>query len=333
MAQDNLIATAVGLINGKVRGSQPPHFCQKGLFVLLSLLMKMLAASIMYIAALACVSVGQPPQPDAKKSFPAASDTFQIPSHGSLMNAIFYIANGAGPHPVVLLLHGFPGNEKNLDLAQDMRRAGWDVLYFNYRGSWGTPGVFSFGHSIEDVTSAVTYLRQPENAKRLRLDPERIVLVGHSMGGFMAVDAGAADPSIMAIGLISAADMPGRVPVGGLSKEAEPAFVKQYAAQLADEGMAPLAGCTPEGLVRELIDNNAKWRFSANVDGLKTRPVFVISSDDGLAKMSDDFVAGLRKAGNTRVTAVHLATDHSYNDKRLELSAIVLKWLSTLGTK
>jgi pimeloyl-ACP methyl ester carboxylesterase len=46
-----------------------------------------------------------------------------------------YVASGTGPRPAVVLLHGFPGNERNLDLAQDMRRAGWDVLYLNYRGS------------------------------------------------------------------------------------------------------------------------------------------------------------------------------------------------------
>src|SRR4051812_45063848 len=79
----------------------------------------------------------------------ASMVTMQIPSHGSPMNGLVYVAAGAGPHPVVILLHGFPGNERNLDLAQDMRRAGWDVLFFNYRGSWGTPGDFSFSHSME----------------------------------------------------------------------------------------------------------------------------------------------------------------------------------------
>jgi pimeloyl-ACP methyl ester carboxylesterase len=294
--------------------------------------MKLIAASVLFIAALVTFSIGQTTSPAAKKLFPAASDTFQIPSHGSLLNALAYIADGPGPHPVVALLHGFPGNEKNLDLAQDMRRAGWDVLYFNYRGAWGTPGNFSFGNSIEDVASAVAYLRQPENAKRLRLDPKRVVLVGHSMGGFMAVDAGAADQSILGVALISAADMPGRIPQT-LSKADEPAFIKRYAAALAEEGMAPLAGCTPEGLVRELIDNNARWRFSANVDGLKTRPVFVITSDDGLAKMGDDFAASLQRAGDTHVTTAHFATDHSYNDKRIELSAALLKWLDSIVAK
>ncbi|MDO8912512.1 MAG: hypothetical protein Q8N10_08825 [Phenylobacterium sp.] len=32
------------------------------------------------------------------------------------------------------------GNEKNLDLAQAVRRAGWNAVTFNYRGSWGSPG-------------------------------------------------------------------------------------------------------------------------------------------------------------------------------------------------
>jgi uncharacterized protein len=53
--------------------------------------------------------------PPANQQHQAAMDAFQIPSHGAQLNALTYIATGAGPHPVVVLLHGFPGNEKNLD--------------------------------------------------------------------------------------------------------------------------------------------------------------------------------------------------------------------------
>jgi len=110
-----------------------------------------LAASLAMIVGAA--RAGLPPTPGAEASQTrtsatadrAAMQTMQIPSHGVLLNALVYIAAGAGPHPAVILLHGFPGNERNLDLAQDMRRAGWDVLYFNYRGAWGTPGDFSLG--------------------------------------------------------------------------------------------------------------------------------------------------------------------------------------------
>jgi hypothetical protein len=97
------------------------------------------------------------PAPD--KTNPAAMETFQLPSHGAKLNALAYVAAGAGPYPVVILLLGFPGNEKNLDLAQAIRRDGGDVVYFDYRGSWGSPGDFSFTHSIEDTQSAIAYVR------------------------------------------------------------------------------------------------------------------------------------------------------------------------------
>lgn len=284
------------------------------------------------VLSLAVLAVGASGQVVPKNPFPAAMDSFQIPSHGVGLNALVYVAEGAGPHPAVILLHGFPGNERNLDIAQDIRRAGWDVVYFNYRGSWGTLGDFSFTHSIEDVASAVAYLRQPENAKRLRLDPTRIVLVGHSMGGFMALLGTAADPAITAVGLISATDLGGRIPQS-LSKADEPAFMKRFAAGLANQGMGPLAGCTPEGLAREVSDNAEHWRFGSKVDVLRARPVLVITSDDGMAPMNDAFVSALRKAGNNRITTAHFATDHSYSDKRLELSDGVRKWLESLIQK
>jgi uncharacterized protein len=259
----------------------------------------------------------------------ASMETFQIPSHGALLNALVYVAAGEGPHPAVVLLHGFPGNERNLDLAQDIRRAGWDVLYFNYRGSWGSPGDFSFSHGIEDTLAAVDYLRQPAVTKLLRLDPSRIVLIGHSMGGFMAVQGAAADSTIAAMGLISAADLSARIP-HPLPKESEPAAIQALSAGYSHEGMAPLSGCTPEGLARETLANAARWTFLAKVDALKTRPALIVTSDDGLAASNDAFAAALRNAGNNRVTTVHLGTDHSYSDQRIGLSAAVLQWLAVL---
>jgi pimeloyl-ACP methyl ester carboxylesterase len=259
----------------------------------------------------------------------ASMQTMQIPSHGALMNAFVYIAAGPGPHPVVILLHGFPGNERNLDLAQDMRRAGWDVLYFNYRGSWGTPGAFSFAHSIEDTAAAVAYLRQPEVAKSLRLDPNQIVLIGHSMGGFMTVEAAAADPAIKAFATISAADMAGRMQAL-LGKEQRTTAIAAMASGLADEGMAPLAGCTPTGLANELADHVADWPFPGKIDALKSRTALIVTSDDGLANDNNAFAAALRQAGDRHVTTVHLPTDHAYSDQRIELSKAVLHWLATL---
>ena len=77
------------------------------------------------------------------------------------MNALLFVAGGKGPHPTVILMHGLPGNERNLDLAQAIRRAGWDVLTFTYRGAWGSPGDFSIANAMEDTRRRSTSRARP----------------------------------------------------------------------------------------------------------------------------------------------------------------------------
>ena len=298
---------------------------------------RFLAVSTFFCIAFCLRLRGQLPavlatDPAADKANPAALQSFQLPSHGAQLNAFVYVAAGLGPHPTVVLLHGFPGNERNLDLAQSVRRAGWNVLYFDYRGTWGSPGAFSFSNAIEDTQAAIAYLRDPTNAAKLRADPAAIVLVGHSMGGFMARYVGAHDPAIKAVALISAADM------GVDTVEPIPAAYRDHAVaplaqHLAAEGMAPLAGCTPESLAKEVIANADAWNIPSLAPALAARPMLVITSDDGFTPSNDAFVAALHKAGATRVTTLHLATDHSYSDKRIALQTAVLAFLAALPPK
>lgn len=121
------------------------------------------------------------------KDSPAGFQELQMPSDGSLLQGFMYKANGSEPHPLLLLLHGYPGNERNLDLAQAARAHGWNVIYFNYRGSWGSQGIFSFKHCVEDVKNVIAYAK--ENAAKLQIDPNKIALFGHSMGGFVCLKA------------------------------------------------------------------------------------------------------------------------------------------------
>src|SRR3954466_3724168 len=147
--------------------------------------------------------------PPHDHAHPAGMEVLHIPSGGVKINGIAYTAAGAGPHPVLVLMHGLPGNEKNLDLAQAVRRAGWTVVTFNYRGSWGSPGRFSFAGNLEDARGVLAYLRNPANAAHLGIDPRRIVLAGHSMGGWVAAMTAERDPALAGTILISAANMGG----------------------------------------------------------------------------------------------------------------------------
>src|SRR3954470_19246781 len=145
--------------------------------------------------------------PPHDKAHPAGMDVLHIPSGGVKINGVAYTAAGAGPHPVLVLMHGLPGNEKNLDLAQAVRRAGWTVVTFNYRGSWGSPGNFRFAGNLDDARAVLAYLRDPANAAKLAIDTRRIVLGGHSMGGWVTAMTAERDPDLAGAILISAANM------------------------------------------------------------------------------------------------------------------------------
>jgi uncharacterized protein len=121
------------------------------------------------------------------KAHPAGLTELFIPSGNSLLAGMIYRPNGSEKHPTLILLHGFPGNERNLDIAQVVRAHGWNVIYFNYRGSWGSQGKFSFKNCVQDVSNVVAFCNKYQDS--LKIDTSNIVLFGHSMGGWVCLKA------------------------------------------------------------------------------------------------------------------------------------------------
>ena len=134
----------------------------------------------LFVFLLSTHALAKPQQPN-----PASITELTITSEDQRMTGLIYGAAGEGLHPTVLLLHGYPGNEKNLDVAQALRSKGWNVVFFHYRGAWGSEGEFSFLNAEHDVQTVLGYLK--DNAKRLSIDSNQISLVVHSMGGHMAI--------------------------------------------------------------------------------------------------------------------------------------------------
>lgn len=97
----------------------------------------------------------------------------------------------------IIYAHGFGGNRANL-LAQAamLVQRGYGALLFDFRNHGDSEGeVTTFGLlEVRDVAAALAYLlAQPE------VNPERIGLVGHSMGGAIAIRAAAQMPEIKAV--------------------------------------------------------------------------------------------------------------------------------------
>jgi pimeloyl-ACP methyl ester carboxylesterase len=254
---------------------------------------------------------------------PARMEVLHIPTGGVRINGVALIAAGAGAHPTFVFFHGLPGNEKGHDIAQAVRRAGWNAVTFNYRGSWGSPGDFRFDHNIEDAAAVLAYLRDTANVRALGIDTTRLVVGGHSMGGWVAALTASRDARLRGAVLISAADI-GLVGASLKREEAVPFMA---------DNMESLAGGTAATFAEDLLAGAEHRRMTAAALGLVRLPLLVLTADDSLASHSDSLVAAIRRLGGKRVTTVHAATDHSWSDRRVMLITTVLRWLDSTVPK
>ena len=253
---------------------------------------------------------------------PPAILELNFESQGKRLNGILYMANGSGSHPTVILLHGFPGNEKNLDLAQALRRDGLNVLFFHYRGAWGSEGVYSFTHVIEDVASAIQMLRT--RAAEYRVDPEHIYLIGHSLGGFAALQGAARDNSIACVAAIA----PGDLGVLAQLFEAD-AEVAQGFATYSDSAQM-LSGLTGVGAVAEITSNADVFSLQSLAPLLAGKSVLLIGADKDSVVPTElnhfPLVAAYEAEPEIDLTVRLLSGDHPFSWTRIELMREVLVW-------
>ena len=282
------------------------------------------------VAALACATLTS--MADAQEAKPPAaviadqrSDAAhppqlvqtRYPTGGVQVPARWFIAAGPGPHPTMLLLHGFPGTELNLDLARAVQRAGWNVMAIHYRGVWGAPGQFSFNHTIADARAALVWLRQPARAGQV--DTSRIVVLGHSMGGFDTVMIGD-DAGVAGFVTISAAD------IGALLAPLKTLEAREAARSEWEEDTS-FTNMSYAAMVDEGLANVRTWDWRRNAAEMAPRPVLVIDSNDGLERDGDAIAAAVSQAGGPAPIRVKFETDHSFNDHRVALASVIIDWL------
>jgi acetyl esterase/lipase len=207
------------------------------------------------------------------------------------------------------------------DLPRDAaQRDGWNVLAIHYRGVWGAPGAFSFGHTIEDANAALAWLRSPA-AAAYGVDPKRIVALGHSMGGFDTVMLGR-DKGLAGYVLISAADMAG---------EAMAPMSADDRAEYADD--TSYTNASVDGLIADVHAHVAEWNWASRAGEMAGRPVLILTSDDGLQPAGEAAARAITAKGGPAPAMVHMTTDHSFNDHRIELAEAVVRWLDTTFPK
>ncbi len=128
-------------------------------------------------------------------------------NHGQQLVGMIHTPEGDKPAPAVLMLHGFTGTRIEphflfVKMARRLAAAGYAAMRFDFRGSGESQGNFwemTVPGEIDDARAALAWLR-----RHPAVDPDRVALLGLSMGGGVAAAVAGGDPNIAGLILWSA---------------------------------------------------------------------------------------------------------------------------------
>ncbi|QNA93679.1 MULTISPECIES: S9 family peptidase [unclassified Microbacterium] len=260
--------------------------------------------------------------PEPGDGTPATTRHVALRSSGHELHGVLHLPAGPGPHAVLLLLHGFPGWERNFDIAHALRRAGVASLVFHYRGCWGMPGDWSWANALADTEAVLDALLRGDHPQMPELDPLRVGVAGHSLGGFLALYTASTRPDVRATVSISGFDF-GAV---AAAVDADPALLDVYTEAFASETPV-LSNTDGRRLAHEMRDAGQEWSLRALADRFTDRDVLLIgTSRDEVTPSSlhhDPLVAAFDEA-QSRLRHTVFPSDHSLADHRVRLSIEVV---------
>jgi pimeloyl-ACP methyl ester carboxylesterase len=103
---------------------------------------------------------------------------------GTSLDARLDIPAGAGPFPLVTLIHGYAGSKTGSgDIATKLLADGYAVLRYSTRGfgnSWGQVNLADLNLEIADLRSMIGRVMDDDNCN---LDPNKVAVTGASYGG------------------------------------------------------------------------------------------------------------------------------------------------------
>ena len=236
------------------------------------------------------------PEPDATVAYGKAA----------LQKVDVWLPEGGGPHPTVLMVHGGCWQSEIADrrimswIADDLRARGIAVWNIDYRGvdrdGGGYPGTFL------DAADAADALR--DHAGRLRLDLARLVAVGHSAGGHLALWlAGRAGlPAASELRRPDPLPIPTVISLGGLP-------------DLEEAARPPGSGCGTEVVTRLVGAGRPDvWSDTSvpRLGPLGAKQVLINGDSDRIIPLAyaDGYAAAMRAKGDDVRTMVIAGTGH-----------------------
>ena len=220
------------------------------------------------------------------------------------------IANGDTPKETVILIQGYPGNDNNFDIAQEIRGSGKNAILFNHRGAWGSQGLYTYSNCLDDIQYVINYLSQKEMAESLRININKFTLIGRSYGGGIALITGSQIPVVKKIIAISSVNYG---PI--MEKYNSVAELDGFKRYMRKQFMMKH---NIDDFLQELLDNKEEFNILTYSEELKYKQVLFIEDSN----KNEDWIKQIEDS-----EYIVIESDHNFVNERKELVRVVLDWL------
>lgn len=255
----------------------------------------------------------------------------EISSDGINLNAYLYQAKGDELKPTIIWCHGNPGGkeEGKSEFALRLNEKGLNVLRFNYRGLWGTEGVYTPGNCQKDLKNILDFIFESNYGSNLKIDTSRIIVAGYSHGSNVTIVSALHDKRIKEFICLGLADF------SYLSKEffnpnneGMREFFQISKEYIWDSGMAP----NYEEYVLDMMFNNYKYNFVAQAEKLKDkRMYFIVGMNDITVPIETHFFPlyrELKKMNHENFKYKITESDHGFRELfDGTLSDMIAEWI------
>lgn len=217
--------------------------------------------------------------------------------------------------PAIILCHGFPGDTKSMDLAEELALNGYVALIFYYQGAWGSEGKYTLTKLEENARDAIKFILSLPF-----IDSKRLAMIGHSMGAIPVSKTISLDKRIKTAIFLS--------PATSFKEMVAFKNRRRYLCYLLGLGKGKLVELNKKDLLKDLLWITEK---SNPLDMIKKAsiPVLVIvgSKDDVTTHRNCKRL--YRIANKPKEYEEIAGADHSFSRHRIVLIDKVLSWLNT----
>jgi len=179
------------------------------------------------------------------------------------------------------------------------------------------------------VDAAMAFLRQPENVREYGIDTSRIVIAGHSMGGFFAARYAARHDDVAGAILLD----PWNIGQSARELLTHPERRQDAIAAMGEDFGNALAGTDAATLTGEAERHARDWDLLDDAARLAHKPLLVLGAEKGNARQVAPLLDALRAQGAKLLRARIMPTDHAFIDHRIALASAVVDWLDGLRAR